>query len=78
MCRTRTMDDVLTTERLFLRPFVEDDFDAVHAYGSDLEVVRYMPWGSEHARRHARFHPPVDRRCGGSTAPGLRVRCRPA
>ena len=45
MCRTRTMDDVLTTERLFLRPFVEDDFDAVHAYGSDLEVVRYMPWG---------------------------------
>ncbi len=39
------MDDVLTTERLLLRPFAEDDFDAVHAYGSDPEVVRYMPWG---------------------------------
>ena len=33
------------TERLLLRDFVPSDFDAVHAYGSDLEVTRYMEWG---------------------------------
>ena len=32
-------------ERLTLREFLADDFDAVHSYGSDPEVVRYMPWG---------------------------------
>ena len=36
---------MLRTERLLLREFVEADFDAVHAYATDLEVVRYMPWG---------------------------------
>jgi ribosomal-protein-alanine N-acetyltransferase len=35
----------LTTERLLLRPYRDDDFDAVHAYGSDPEVVRHMLWG---------------------------------
>jgi len=35
----------LETERLTLREFVETDFGAVHAYASDLEVVRFMPWG---------------------------------
>ena len=33
------------TERLLLRDFRETDFDDVHAYGSDPEVARYMPWG---------------------------------
>lgn len=32
----------LQTERLLIRDFTEDDFDAVYAYGSDPEVVRYM------------------------------------
>ena len=33
------------TERLLLRDFVEGDWRAVHEYGSDPEVVRFMPWG---------------------------------
>jgi ribosomal-protein-alanine N-acetyltransferase len=36
---------VLTTERLVLRPFHEDDFAAVHAYASDPEVCRYTSFG---------------------------------
>jgi sulfate adenylyltransferase large subunit len=36
---------LLTTERLILRDFVEDDWRAVHEYDTDPEVVRYMPWG---------------------------------
>jgi len=32
----------IETERLLIRDFIEDDFDAVYAYGSDPEVVRYM------------------------------------
>jgi len=35
----------LQTERLILRDFVADDLPAVHEYGSDPEVVRFMPWG---------------------------------
>jgi [ribosomal protein S5]-alanine N-acetyltransferase len=32
-------------ERLFLREYRDDDFEAVHAFGSDPEVVEYLPWG---------------------------------
>jgi len=32
----------IETERLTLRPFVEDDFDALHAMQSDAEVHRYL------------------------------------
>lgn len=39
------MVPLLETERLVLREITERDFDAVHAYGSDPEVVRYVPWG---------------------------------
>ena len=35
----------LTTERLILRPFSLKDFDAVHAYASEIDNVRYMIWG---------------------------------
>jgi len=35
----------LESERLILREFTERDFDAVHRYGSDPEVSRFMPWG---------------------------------
>jgi len=35
----------LNTQRLILRPFVKEDFDAVHAYASDINNVRYMIWG---------------------------------
>ena len=35
----------IETERLVLRDFSMEDAPAVHRYGSDPEVVRYMPWG---------------------------------
>jgi RimJ/RimL family protein N-acetyltransferase len=34
----------LETQRLLIRDFTAADFDAVYAYGSDPEVVRYMPF----------------------------------
>jgi [ribosomal protein S5]-alanine N-acetyltransferase len=36
---------VLETDRLLLRDFREDDWRAVHEYGSDPEAVKYLPWG---------------------------------
>jgi ribosomal-protein-alanine N-acetyltransferase len=36
---------MLQSERLVLREFLDRDFEAVHAYASDLEVVRYLEWG---------------------------------
>ena len=35
----------METERLLLRDFFEEDWRAVHEYGSDPEVIRYLPWG---------------------------------
>ena len=35
----------IITDRLILRPFTEDDFDAMHAYQSLPEVTRYLYWG---------------------------------
>ena len=35
----------LQTARLNLRDFREEDWRDVHEYGSDLEVVKYMPFG---------------------------------
>lgn len=45
----------LTSERLVLREFTRDDFDAVHLYGSDPEVVKYMPWGPNTRAETRRF-----------------------
>jgi len=45
----------LETERLLIRDFTETDFDAVYAYSSDPEVVRYMvfpPSTPEATREH--------------------------
>ncbi|MEM3699816.1 MAG: GNAT family N-acetyltransferase [Candidatus Bathyarchaeia archaeon] len=36
---------VIETERLRLRDFEEADWEAVHEYASDPEVVRYIDWG---------------------------------
>jgi len=36
---------ILETERLLLRPFNPDDFEAVHSWASDPENTRYMAWG---------------------------------
>lgn len=49
------MIQTLSTERLLLRPFVENDWQAVHAMLSDPEVLRYVPAGSaseEETREH--------------------------
>jgi len=35
----------IKTERLILRQFTEDDFDAVHSYASLYENTIYMQWG---------------------------------
>ena len=35
----------IRTARLILRDLESDDFDVVHAYGSDPEVTRYMFYG---------------------------------
>jgi RimJ/RimL family protein N-acetyltransferase len=35
----------LRTRRLILRDFKEKDWEAVHVYASDPEVVKFMPWG---------------------------------
>jgi RimJ/RimL family protein N-acetyltransferase len=35
----------LTTERLLLRPFREEDWEAVHEYAADPEVSRHQAWG---------------------------------
>lgn len=35
----------IVTGRLVLRDFTMDDAPGVHLYGSDAEVVRYLPWG---------------------------------
>lgn len=36
---------IFESERIRCRDFFEDDFEAVHAYASLPEVVRYMVWG---------------------------------
>lgn len=35
----------ITASRITLRPHRQSDFEAVHAYSCDAEVVRYMQWG---------------------------------
>ncbi len=45
----------LETRRLILREFRAGDLDAVHAYGSDPEVVRFMPWGPNTPEETRRF-----------------------
>ena len=45
----------LPSERLVLREFVRDDFDSVHKYASDPEVVKFMPWGPNTRAETRRF-----------------------
>ena len=40
------MLDPIETPRLVLRPFLPDDWRAVHAYASDPAVMRYIPGGA--------------------------------
>ena len=36
---------VIYTERLILRPFKKDDWEAVHDYAVDPQISRFQPWG---------------------------------
>lgn len=46
---------MIKTPRLTLREFTLEDFDAVHAYASDLRVVKYMTWGPNTMEETRRF-----------------------
>lgn len=37
--------DIISTKRLILRPYNKGDFDAVHEYASNDEIVKYMLFG---------------------------------
>jgi [ribosomal protein S5]-alanine N-acetyltransferase len=45
------LEPVLRTERLVLRPFVEDDVESLWPYVSDPELARHMSWAA-HTQRH--------------------------
>src|SRR5947209_3207317 len=44
----------LVTERLILREFEEPDWQAVHEWDSDPEIVRFLTFDSEHTEEAAR------------------------
>jgi RimJ/RimL family protein N-acetyltransferase len=58
-------DYPLETERLVLRPFREDDFDALYAIQSDPAVTRYLYWGP---RTPDEVRESIERRIRGSVA----------
>lgn len=35
----------MKTERLIIREFTKDDFNAVHQYSCDLDTIKFMMWG---------------------------------
>ncbi|MBI2218089.1 MAG: GNAT family N-acetyltransferase [Candidatus Rokubacteria bacterium] len=46
---------IVTLDRLVLREFERHDWEAVHVYGSDPEVVRYLAWGPNTERDSRTF-----------------------
>lgn len=45
----------IETERLIIREFTQDDFDGVHRYASNPNVVRFMVWGPNTEDETRRF-----------------------
>ena len=45
----------LISKRITLREFNREDFEEVHQYGGDPEVVKYMPWGPNTRAETRRF-----------------------
>ena len=45
----------LSSDRIVLREFTRDDFDGVHKYANDPEVVKYMSWGPNTRPETRRF-----------------------
>lgn len=39
------MNSIIETSRLWIRDFVEEDWDSVHSYASNKNVVHFMEWG---------------------------------
>ena len=50
------MPPALQTARLSFRDFTVDDYDSVHAYGSDPEVTRYTAFGPNTPEQTKGFH----------------------
>jgi RimJ/RimL family protein N-acetyltransferase len=46
---------ILRTKRLLLRDFKQTDWEAVHVYASDPEVVKYMTWGPNNEEQTKEF-----------------------
>jgi ribosomal-protein-alanine N-acetyltransferase len=44
-CKLTCCMEIIKTDRLVLRDLEETDWEAVHSYASEAEVVRYMDWG---------------------------------
>jgi len=45
----------IKTERLILRDFISDDWQAVHEYASDPQVVKHVEWGPNTERDSRQF-----------------------
>ena len=54
----------LLTERLLLRPFMDGDFDALHAMQSREDVTRYLPWGPRSPEQTAEILSRITRMTG--------------
>jgi len=45
----------LETERLILRGFCKNDFEAVHSYASNIDNIKYMIWGPNDEHETKKF-----------------------
>ena len=48
---------ILETPRLALRELRDSDFERIHAYASNHEVVRYLDWGPSSVADTTQFWP---------------------
>ena len=64
----------IITDRLILRPFIEDDLDAVHAYQGLPEVARYLYWDPRDRAATAEALATADRDAGAGEG-GRRSSC---
>lgn len=54
------IDQAIATERLLIRPFVQDDLNAVLSYATDPQVMHYMEEGALDAQGVSDF---IDKQC---------------
>ncbi|MBU6451095.1 MAG: GNAT family N-acetyltransferase [Cyanobacteria bacterium REEB67] len=53
--QSNPIQPTLRSERLVLRPHLESDLEAVHAFSSDADVCRYMQWGPNNLEQSRSF-----------------------